>query len=217
MSKLASCGQRTRHEKAPWERTNLMTVPALELQLSTELLFRFGIDLTAMVLLTFGMYYHRYRDKELVTAASLFNIFVFSVLTVLSQVEFSMTAGFGLFAILALFTLRSEQISKTQIAYFFGSVALAVITSILGTNLILIALIVASVLLSAYILDHPSVLKRVDTVKVTLDKIPIHVISNKVLMREELTEKFSVDVLSYKIVDIDYITEKVRVDVHYRS
>jgi hypothetical protein len=194
-----------------------MTVPGLDLRLATELLSRFGIDFIAMIVLTFGMYYHRYRDKELVTAASLFNIFVFAVLTVLSQVEFSMTAGFGLFAILALFTLRSEQIGKTQITYFFGSVALAVITAVLGTNLVLITLIVTCVLLSAYILDHPSVLKRVDTIKVTLDKIPAYVISNEELMREELTEKFGVDVLSYKIIDIDYITEKVRVDVHYRS
>ena len=76
-----------------------------------ELVARFGIDVLAMVALVFGMYYRRYRDKELVTAAALFNIFAFAVLTILSSVEFSVAAGFGLFAILALFSLRSEQIS----------------------------------------------------------------------------------------------------------
>ena len=91
-----------------------------------ELVARFGIDVLAMVALVFGMYYRRYRDKELVTAAALFNIFAFAVLTILSSVEFSVAAGFGLFAILALFSLRSEQISKTEITYFFGSVAIAV-------------------------------------------------------------------------------------------
>ena len=92
---------------------------------AVELLERFAIDATAMTGLVFGMYYRRYRDKELVTAAAMFNIFVFAVLTVLSSVAFSVSAGFGLFAILALFTLRSEQISKIEITYFFGSVAIA--------------------------------------------------------------------------------------------
>ena len=107
-----------------------------ELSPLIELLARFSIDLIAMLLLVFGMYYRRYRDKELVTAAALFNVFVFAVLTVLSSVEFSLAAGFGLFAILALFTLRSEQITKIEITYFFGSVAIAVICSVQGLSLI---------------------------------------------------------------------------------
>ena len=35
-----------------------------------DLVTRFAIDSVAMVLLVFGMYYRRYRDKELVTAAA---------------------------------------------------------------------------------------------------------------------------------------------------
>ena len=75
-----------------------------------DILLRFGINLATMLLLVFGIYYRRYRDKELVIAAALFNVFIFGVLTILSSVQFSLAAGFGLFAILALFTLRSEQI-----------------------------------------------------------------------------------------------------------
>lgn len=92
-----------------------------------ELLARFMIDIAAMGVLIFGLYYRRYRDRELATTASMFNIFAFAVLTILSSVEFSVAAGFGLFAILALFSLRSEQIEKIEIAYFFGAIAVAVI------------------------------------------------------------------------------------------
>jgi ABC-type polysaccharide transport system permease subunit len=82
------------------------SIQALQDPLAAQAI-RFVLNLLGMMLLTFGMYYRRYRDKELVTAAALFNIFVFAVLTVLSSVNFSVAAGFGLFAILALFTLRS--------------------------------------------------------------------------------------------------------------
>ena len=92
---------------------------------ASDPILRFAINIVAMTILVFGLYYRRYRDKELATTASMFNVFVFAVLTVLSSIEFGVAAGFGLFAILALFSLRSEPLSKIEMTYFFGSVALA--------------------------------------------------------------------------------------------
>lgn len=181
------------------------------------LLARFGIDLVAMVLLVFGLYYRRYRDKELVTAAALFNVFVFAVLTVLSSVEFSVAAGFGLFAILALFTLRSEQITKIEITYFFGSVAIAVICAVKGTSLPFTAAVTALVLLGAYVLDHPRVLRASDGVKLSLDKIDAHALSDPAAMRADLSKRLGVDVMSYQIVALDYITDMARINVYYRK
>lgn len=181
------------------------------------LLARFGIDLGAMLLLVFGLYYRRYRDKELVTAAALFNVFVFAVLSVLSSVEFGLAAGFGLFAILALFTLRSEPISKTEITYFFGSVAIAVICSVSGTTLPFVGAVVAIVLLGAWLIDHPSILRSVDGIKLTLDKIDGHALSDPAAMRTELSQRLGVDVMSYQITALDYITDMARINVYYRK
>lgn len=182
-----------------------------------ELVIRFVINIAAMLLLVFGMYYRRYRDKELVTAAALFNTFVFAVLTILSSVEFSLAAGFGLFAILALFTLRSEQITKTEITYFFGSVALAVICSIHGTTIPFVAITVLLLLLGAYVLDHPRILSSVDGIKITLDKIDGHALSNPTAMRAELAERLGVDVTFYQILSFDYVNDMARINVFYRK
>ena len=151
--------------------------PITELLAGTDLHWRLAIDLTAMLVLVFGLYYRRYRDKELVTAAALFNVFIFSVLTVLSQVEFGLAAGFGLFAILAMFTLRSEPIGKTEITYFFGSVAIAVINSVQGTSLAFAAGVTLLVVAGAWLIDHPKVLQSVDGIRITLDKIDHHALS----------------------------------------
>lgn len=182
-----------------------------------ELIIRFGIDLIAMLLLVFGMYYRRYRDKELVTAAALFNIFAFSVLSILSSVEFSVAAGFGLFAILALFSLRSEQISKTEITYFFGSISIAVICSIQGTSLLLVGMIISIILLGAWIIDHPMVLKSARTIKITLDKIDKEALSNVELMRMALSARLGVDVVSYEITALDYVRDMALIKVNYRQ
>jgi Domain of unknown function (DUF4956) len=185
--------------------------------LNPELMLRFAVNVTAMTFLVFGLYYLRYRDKELVTAASLFNVFVFGVLSVLGAVEFSLSAGFGLFAILALFTLRSEQISKIEITYFFGSIAIAVICAIQGTTLPFVGLVVGLVLLGAYIFDHPRILKSVDGIKVTLDKIDPDALSDPDKMRTALSSRLGVKVMSYQIVALNYITDMAQINVFYRK
>ena len=182
-----------------------------------ETLIRFGIDLVAMLTLVFGLYWRRYRDKELATAASLFNVFAFAVLTVLSSVEFSVTAGFGLFAILALFTLRSEQITKIEITYFFGSIAIAVICSVHGTALAFVGTIAAAVVISAWALDHPAILRSHYGVKVTLDKIDHDALSDPARMRTELSKRLGVDVMSYQITALNYISDMAMVTVFYRA
>lgn len=189
----------------------------LEQVLAPETLIRFAINISAMMALIFGLYYRRYRDKELVTAASLFNVFAFGVLTVLSSVEFSLAAGFGLFAILALFTLRSEQISKVEITYFFGSIAIAVICSIHGTELAFVGVVVSLVLLGAWALDHPRILKSADGVKITLDKIDTHALSDPEAMRKDLSTRLGVDVMSYQITALDFINDMARINVFFRK
>jgi hypothetical protein len=171
---------------------------------------RFAMNLGGMTLLVFGMYYRRYRDKELVTAAALFNIFVFAVLTILSSVNFSVAAGFGLFAILALFTLRSEPLTKIEMTYFFGSVAIAVIASVQGTTVPFAAMVVLFVLVGAYVVDHPKMLRSVSGAKVTLDRIHSTLLSDRNAMHADLSERLGVTVLSYQVLQLDYITEMAR-------
>lgn len=182
-----------------------------------ELAIRFMINATAMLCLMFGMFYRRYRNKELATTAGMFNIFAFSVLTILSSVEFSIAAGFGLFAILALFSLRSETISKVEISYFFGSIAIAVICSVLGTGLGLVALIVVFVLTAAWLLDHPRILQSADSAKLTLDRIEAHVLADPAKMRRDLSERLGVEVMNFEVIELNYVNDLARLNVFYRT
>jgi Domain of unknown function (DUF4956) len=180
-------------------------------------IIRFIINVAASMALLMGLYYKRYHDKELVTTASMFNVFAFGALTILSQVQFSVQAGFGLFAMLALFSLRSEQISKIEITYFFGALVIAVITSVGGTTLPFVLLVVALVLGGAFVFDHPRFLRSADGVKITLDKIDGHALSSPAQMRADLSARLGVDVVSYQITALDYINDMARVSVFFRK
>ncbi len=195
-----------------------MTSTAEVIQASLTLLTqRFIFDLVALSVLMFGMYYPRYRDKQLVTTATLFNVFVFAVLQILSSVEFGIAAGFGLFAILGLFTLRSEQISKIEITYFFGSIAIAVICSVQGTSDQFVLATLLLTLAGAYVFDHPRILQSADSIKITLDHIDKYALSNTEAMKMSLTERLGVEVMSYQIISFDYVNELARINVNYRK
>lgn len=182
-----------------------------------QIALRLALNLAAMSIHMFGMYYRRYHNKEVTTAAALFNLFVFSVLTILSAVDFGVTAGFGLFAILALFTLRSEPLEKTEMTYFFGSVAIAVICAVQGASIVLSALVVSALLLGVYVIDHPRMLRSISTAKINLDQIDKELLSDPAAMRLRLEERLGVEVLSYEVLQLDYINEMARINVFCRK
>jgi Domain of unknown function (DUF4956) len=182
----------------------------------TAAMARFVLNVTSMILLAFGMYYRRYRDKELATAAGLLNIFVFAVLSILSSVNFSITAGFGLFAILALFTVRSEPLGKIELTYVFGSISVAVICSVQGTTVSFAAMTVLLVLISVYVLDHPKILQSVSGAKISLDRIDLALFKEPEKMRADLSKRLGVEVLSYQVMQLDYVNEMVRLNVYFR-
>lgn len=183
----------------------------------TELIARFLLDLGAMAVLLFGMFWPRYKNKEITLAAALFNVFTFGVLSILSSVEFSIAAGFGLFAILALFNLRSETINKSDIAYFFGSISIAVITSIDGTELGFVFTILVVVLAVVFLVDHPKIFRSTSQIKVTLDSIPENLLDSPESLNRELSERLNVDVVSSRVTSVNYVTEVVKAEINYRG
>ena len=54
-------------------------------------------------------------------------------------------------------------------------------------------------------------------VKITLDKIDAHSLSDPALMRADLSARLGVEVVSYNILALDYINDMARVDVFFRK
>ena len=181
-----------------------------------DLFTRFSFNIISVAILLFVLYYPRYNQKETTISAALFNVFAFAALSILSSVQFSIAAGFGLFAILALFSLRSEQINRTDISYFFGSVSIAVITSIQGTHLGFVLAILLMILVAVYVIDHPRIMRAVNEIRIDLDFIPKNVVAAPEALQAELSERLAVEVLSVRILSINYVTETVRAEVSFR-
>ena len=75
-----------------------------------------GTDLVAIVILAYVLYFRRHRRRDLLLSYVALNIGVVAVTSALGSVEVGVGLGMGLFGILSIIRLRSDQITQQEIA-----------------------------------------------------------------------------------------------------
>ena len=182
------------------------------------------IDFSSLYFLSYVILYRKYRNVEMFVASALFNIFIMLIVMSIVRTDFNIAIGFGLFALLSLVQLRSATFTKTEMAYLFGAVTLAVINGagIGDLSFVLICnfvVIVAAWFIGNWSLEHSANLIRVDNVKkmaVTLDHIDENVIGDRLQMRAKLAESLGIEVQTFEIKKIDYVRDMVELSVIYQ-
>ena len=92
-----------------------------------------GADLVAVLVLALAVYYPRHRRADLVTAFIAVNVGVLAVTIVLSSSAATIGLGLGLFGVLSIIRLRSDELGQHEIAYYFAALAIGLIGG-LGTG-----------------------------------------------------------------------------------
>lgn len=182
------------------------------------------IDFSSLYFLSYVILYRKYRNVEMFVSSALFNIFILLIVMAIVRTDFNIAIGFGLFALLSLVQLRSSTFTKTEMAYLFGAVTLAVINGagIGDLSFVLICnfvVIVATWFIGNWSLEHSANLIRVDNVKkmaVTLDHIDENVIGDRKQMCAKLAESLGIEVQTFEIKKIDYVRDMVELTVIYQ-
>lgn len=106
-----------------------------------------AIDLVIVGVLTFGLYFRRHHRRDLVVAFLGVNVGVLAVSMVLGSSTIGAGLGLGLFGVLSIIRLRSDEIAQHEVAYYFSALALGLLaglgTSISPLTISLMALILA--------------------------------------------------------------------------
>ncbi|GAA5032377.1 DUF4956 domain-containing protein [Microbacterium fluvii] len=170
-----------------------------------------GIDLAAILLLSFGLYYRRHHRRDLVVAFIGVNVGVLSVATVLGTAEVAMGLGLGLFGVLSIIRLRSSEISQREVAYYFAALAMGLISGLPQTDLWPVALI-ALILVAMWAADHPALLARSRHQIIRVDRA----ISDEQELRDELEARLGAEVTSASVQEIDLVNDTTLVDVRYK-
>src|SRR5699024_955528 len=103
----------------------------------------------------------------------------------------------------------------SDIAYFFGSISIAVITPIQGTSMAFVGTMLFIVILSVYVLDHPRLLRTAHQMRVTLDFIPENGVADPDSLNAELPRRLGVKVVSARVLSVNYVTEVTCAEVNF--
>lgn len=126
-------------------------------------------DLVAIAALVV-LFLSRHSRRDLVVAFLGVNIGVLAVSAALSTMSASIGLGLGLFGVLSIIRLRSEELNQTEIAHYFAALALGLIGGLGGTQPLWAIGLMLMVLAAVFVGDHPRMSKRTERQDLLLDR-----------------------------------------------
>jgi hypothetical protein len=196
----------------------------VDLGITSALLSSFFVhlaaDVLAITIVAFAIYFRRHSRRDLLMIYTTLNVGLFVAMTVISLQETAIGVGFGLFAILSIIRIRSEEFSNSELAYAFISLIIALVNALgvsdaipTPTDGMFILLLNAVAISVVYVMDHPRLLRKVGRQQIILDTIH----STDQSLRADLEKRLNVRVLDYAITNVDYVREITVLNVRYAT
>lgn len=197
------------------EITNGIKAPTdLIININENFFFSLGINLVAVLIIIFFLYYPNYKKLDTIFTFLIFNIVIFLLTFVLNKVRISMGAAFGLFAVFSMLRYRTEGIDPKDMTYLFIFIALGLISGI-QLDLEVLAIIAAIIVVAAFMLDSRLLMKRESCQLVQYERIDFI----KPMLRNELLEdlkmKTGLNIHRISILKLDYLNDSALIRVYY--
>ncbi|WP_326807950.1 MULTISPECIES: DUF4956 domain-containing protein [unclassified Streptomyces] len=173
-----------------------------------------ALDLAAVLVLTFAVYFPRHRRRDLLPAYLALNVALFAVVAALARVggDGGMALGFGLFGVLSMIRLRSESIQHEEVAYYFTTLVIGLVSGLPHLPFGLAAALCLLPVAVLYCADHPRLFSRTRRAVVTLDAA----VTAPEAVRERIRARLG-EPLAWKISEVDFVRDLTVVDVRYRQ
>ena len=173
---------------------------------------RLILDFVAICILLLGLYFRNYRRPDLVAVFLACNVGLFSVLTTLSFSPISSAVGFALFGVLSIIRLRSFEFLPTQIAYFFISLAIALICATDLAGLLLPFILVVFMIVAMALVDSERFRSTTESSVIVVDTA----IPDPVELEGHLSKLLNANIIHMKITGVNLLQETTTVDVTFR-
>jgi len=172
-----------------------------------------AIDIAAVSILTFALYFPRYRRADMVLAFLGLNVGVMAVAVALTG-STTIGAGFGLglFGVLSIIRLRSSELDQQEVAYYFVALALGLIGGIQLEPAWLSVVLPAAMLAVMFIGDHPRLFAGYRHQVLTLDRA----IANEAELVAHMEQVLVGTVRRFEVRKLDLMNDTTTIDVRYR-
>ena len=171
-----------------------------------------GIDLVAIVVMAYVLYFRRHRRADLLLAYVTLNIGIFVAMSLLTTVRVDIALGFGLFAILSIIRLRSSTVTQQEVAYYFVALVLGLVNGLNLPDRVLVVLLNVLLLVTMFVVDSQVLRSQARRLEITLDVIH----PDEASLVADLERRLGGRVMYHQVNEIDYVRDVMAVDVRYR-
>jgi hypothetical protein len=179
----------------------------------TDFAIDLAIDVAAIVVLAYALYFRRHRRADLLLAYVSLNIGIFMVMQLLGSVRVDVALGFGLFAILSIIRLRSTSVTQQEVAYYFVALVLGLANGLNLDNRALIVLVNVVLVLTMLAVDSQPLRDRARRLDVTLDTVH----TDEATLVADLERRLGGTVMHHEVNEIDHDRGTMLVDVRYKA
>ena len=167
----------------------------------------YALDLAAAAVLTFGIYWPRHHRRDLVVAFLGINVGVLAVSALLSTSAVSAGIGLGLFGVLSIIRLRSDELAQHEIAYYFAFLALGLVGGLSVTPTAVAAGFMALIVVTMVVVDHPALLSRHRRQLVVVDRA----IADEQELRTHLERMLTAQITALIVQRLDTVSDTTTV------
>jgi hypothetical protein len=178
---------------------------------------RFGINLLSMLVLVLAIYYPHYRKTDYFFSFFMFNVTIFFITYLLSQVDLSTGAAFGLFAVFSLLRFRTEDIAAKDMTYLYVSIALGLLSAANKGTILEMGIINGGILLTAFLLDGRVLFQPLEVKNLQYDSIEKTKPEHYQELLKELRERTGLDIRKFTVGRIDYLRDTANIKIYYHG
>ena len=171
-----------------------------------------AMDLVAILVLVFGLYVPRHNRRDLVVAFLGVNVGVMAVSAALLDSAVTAGLGLGLFGVLSIIRLRSDELAQHEVAYYFSALALGLLGGVSVGPVWLSATLMAAILLALWAGDNPRLLSRSRRQLMVLDRA----FDQEPAMIAHLEERLGAKVQGVTVQRVDHVNDATWVEVRFQ-
>jgi hypothetical protein len=172
------------------------------------------VDLVAISLLTYALYFRRHQRRDLTLGLVGVNVGLFAVSSFTAASTISVGFGIGLFALLSVIRLRSTTISQEEIGYYFVALVIGLVNGLSAGERWNVTITLNIVLLGVmFVADHPRMLRHAERHLVVLKGVPRPLDS----LRGELEDRLGYEITRLRVLELDYANKRTHVDVRINT
>lgn len=171
----------------------------------------YAVDLIAISVLTFAVYFPRHHRRDLVVAFLGVNVGVLVVAGALAQSTVGAGLGLGLFGVLSIIRLRSTELTQHEVAYYFAALALGLLGGLSAGPVALSVGLMALLVVVIALADSPRLLSRHRQQLLVLDQA----VTDETALVARLEQLLGARVHRADVQRLDLVNDTTTVEVRY--